>query len=106
MGDCCTKLLSEGLDLCVRARKLDAIDRTGAQMALSEAPPEWWAENLSKRAARHNAMFPDQKMDARCGTVALWVLDQYEKDLADWERRTRQHLMQGCPARAAHTGEG
>lgn len=96
MSECCKKLLSEGLDLCVRARKLDAIDRTGAQMAISNAPPEWWNENLPARAARYNALFPDQPMDAKCGTVALWVQDQYEKDLADWERRSRHHLTEGC----------
>lgn len=96
--DCCKALLSEGLDLCVRARKLDAVDRTGAQMDFSEAPKEWWDENLTRRADRHNAMFPDQQMDSRSGTVQLWVQDQYEKDLAGWERRTRHHLTQGCTA--------
>jgi hypothetical protein len=89
-------MLSEGLDLCVRARKLDAQDRTAAQMAISSAPPEWWAENIGKRAAAHNETFPDQPMSTRCGTVALWLQDQYEKDLAEWERKSRRHLMQGC----------
>lgn len=87
------KLLSEGLDLCVRARKMDAQDRTVAQMAISSAPKEWWDENLECRAARHNAIFPDQPMSTRSGTYALWVQDQYEKDLADWERRARAFLL-------------
>lgn len=96
MCDKCRTMLSEGLDLCVRARELDAQDRTNAQMAISSAPKEWWDENLPRRVARHNAIFPDQPMSMRSGTPALWLLDQYEKDLADWERRGRQHLMQGC----------
>jgi hypothetical protein len=85
-------LLSQGLDLCVRARKMDAQDRTAAQMAISDAPQEWWDENIEARAARHNAIFPDQPMSTKCGTLALWVQDQYEKDLADWERRARHFL--------------
>ena len=85
-------LLSEGLDLCVRARKMDAQDRTAAQMAISSAPQEWWDENIEARAARHNEIFPDQPMSTKCGTLALWVQDQYEKDLADWERRARAFL--------------
>jgi hypothetical protein len=72
MADCCTKLLSEGLDLCIRARKLDrqVIDAMNAG--------------------------PLHGVETRCGTPALWVQDQYENDLTDWERRSRQHLMQGC----------
>lgn len=50
MGECanCTTLLSEGLDLCVRARKLDAIVRT---MAVADKTPD-----LPRLAERHNAM--------------------------------------------------
>lgn len=86
------ELLSEGLDLCVRARKLDAQDRTNTQVAMSSAPKEWWDENIEKRAARHNAMFPDQPMLTRSATIPLWVQDQYEKDLAEWERKARSAM--------------
>ena len=61
-------LLSEGLDLCVRARKLDE-----SMIALQEL----WASN------------PDM---TRSGTIPLWVQDQYDKDLADWEARARRAL--------------
>ena len=91
----CRTLLSDGLDLCVRARAMDAQDRTNAQMAISSAPPEWWKENLPRRVARHNALFPDQPMSTRSGTIPLWLEDQYEKDLAEWERQARHHLQQG-----------
>lgn len=91
----CQKLLSEGLDLCVRARKMEAQDRTNAQIEMSSAPKEWWDENLERRAARHNAMFPDQPMSTRSATIPLWVEDQYEKDLAEWERKARRHLQKG-----------
>lgn len=99
MCDECATLLSQGLDLCVRARKLDAVDRTAAQMKISTAPKEWWDENLAARAELHNETFPDQPMDAKSATYPIWVQDQYEKDLADWERRSRHHLMQGCASK-------
>jgi hypothetical protein len=89
----CQELLSEGLDLCVRARKLDAQDRTNAQVRISKAPKEWWDKNLPRRVAMHNAAFPDQPMSTRSATIPMWVQDQYEKDLADWERRGRAHLQ-------------
>ena len=92
----CRTILSEGLDLCVRARNMDAQDRTDAQIAISKAPKEWWDENLGRRAAAHNAVFPDQPMTTRSATLPLWVQDQYERDLADWERRARRHLTEGC----------
>lgn len=87
------EMLAEGLDLCVRARKLDAQDRTNAQVEISSAPKEWWDENLAGRVALHNSTFPDQPMSDKITTVHLWVIDQYERDLADWERRARALLM-------------
>lgn len=96
MCETCRTLLSEGLDLCVRARKLDAQDRTNTQKEMSLSPEWWTEENTRKRAAAHNEMFPDQPMAYRSATIPLWVHDQYEKDLAEWERRGRHHLMNGC----------
>jgi hypothetical protein len=62
-------LLSEGLDLCVRARKLDKP---------VIATQEEWAKNPSI---------------TRSATPALWVQDQYDTDLADWETRARNALQ-------------
>ena len=87
MSECCRKLLSEGLDLCVRARKLDAMFRTNAHV-------EAGVTDLEVYAPRHNALWPDQPVLTRSATPAIWVQDQYEHDLADWERRSRHHLMQ------------
>lgn len=91
VSDCCKQLLSEGLDLCVRARKFDAQDRTNGAVAASSGPLD-----LELYAPRHNARWPDQPALTRSATIPLWVQDQYERDLADWERRARHHLMQGC----------
>lgn len=88
MGACCRELLSEGLDLCVRARKLDAMVRT---MAVQDHTPD-----LERMAARHNEQWPDQPIMSRSATIPLWVQDQYETDLAAWERKARKHLMEGC----------
>ncbi len=86
MADCCMKLLSEGLDLCVRARKLDAQQRTND---LVEHSP---ATDLERFAARAAFTDPDRPYMTRSATIPIWVQDQYEHDLADWERRARQHL--------------
>lgn len=61
-------LLSEALDLCVRARKLD-----DPIIALEET----WERNPHM---------------TRSATPALWIVDQYERDLADWEVRARKAL--------------
>lgn len=93
-GECCRSLLSEGLDLCVRARKLDAQARTNLVAEMSPSI------DLERYAQRHNT-WPDydhQPILTRSATIPLWVQDQYERDLADWERRARHHLTQGCPA--------
>jgi hypothetical protein len=66
-------LLSEGLDLCARARKMDALDRERA---------EYYALN------------PDA---TRSNTIPLWVEEQYQTDLADWEQRARSHLAKHFP---------
>lgn len=93
MRDCCRKLLSEGLDLCVRARKLDMQERTNT---IAERSP---GTDLDRYAERHNAWPHNehQPVSSQSGTIPLWVQDQYERDLADWERRSRAHLMQAYP---------
>lgn len=63
-------LLAEGLDLCVRARKLDEMV-------------------LHKSVRDLGCTHPDI---TRSGTPWLWAQEQYDKDLADWERRGREAL--------------
>lgn len=93
----CKQLLSDGLDLCVRARKLDAQDRANVAVDISSDAEEWEASGkFSRHAERHNIQFPDQPMFTKSATIPLWVQDQYEKDLARWEEKTRHHLAQGC----------
>ncbi len=68
-GDRIRTLLSEGLDLCVRARKLDESARELV---------EWQMRNphVSKSA-----------------TIPIWAEEQYQSDLSDWEARARKALM-------------
>lgn len=58
-------LLSEALDLCARARRLDEIDAACMEARMG---------------------------GTRCITPAVWVAHAYERDLADWEARARAHL--------------
>jgi hypothetical protein len=95
--DECRRLLSEGLDLCVRARKLDAQERTNMQVEIS-GDKEWWTEeNLKRRAAVHNKFSPETPVLTKCATIPLWIQDHYDKDLYKWEQAARNHLMIGCP---------
>ena len=95
----CRELLAEGLDLCVRARQMDAQDRRNAHLAVSCDPEAWQADGtFDRHVARNNIENPDRPISTRSGTVHLWVEDQYQTDLAEWERKSRKHLMQGCRA--------
>lgn len=68
-----SRLLSEGLNLCVRGRKLDD--------AVMKAEIAGGIGDLDRRH--------DQ---TRCLTPALWVIDQYDNDVAEWEARARTTL--------------
>lgn len=93
----CRDLLSEGLDLCVRARGMDAVDRRASALAASVDGEEWEKSGrFDQYVDQHNIQNPDRPIDIRSATMPLWYQVQYETDLADWERRTRHHLMQGC----------
>lgn len=65
-------LLSEGLDLCVRAKKLDEAVSVAAALG-----------------AEYN-----------CATPAMWVQDAYDRDLAAWEDRARATLIRFMPVGA------
>jgi hypothetical protein len=88
------ELLSEALDLCVRARKMDAMDRRAAALAASSDPAGWQASgSFGRYVERHNVRYPLRPISTRSGTVSRWFQDQYDKDLVDWEARTRRALM-------------
>ena len=78
--------LSLGLDLCVRARRLDAQERTNV---MDEAFP---GNGLERLAPRMTANFPAQPYLTRSATIAVWVQDQYDTDLLKWETDTRAML--------------
>jgi hypothetical protein len=61
-------LLSEALDLCVRARKLEDDTEKALRVGYSK------------------------KYQFQCGTPALWVLEQYDNDLKAWEAKARAAL--------------
>lgn len=99
MCEKCRDLLSRGLDLCVRARRLDEIDRRTAYREASTDPEKWEKSGQFDRfIERHNARNPHRKCATEPVTLPLWFHDQYEKDLHEWERESRSHLMQGCSA--------
>lgn len=64
-------ILSEGLDLCVRARGLDEQVQRALQAGMGRIFPE----------------------GTRCATPALWVQEQYDTDLAEWEVKARAAML-------------
>lgn len=87
-ADDLARLLSEGLDLCVRARKMDAQDRTNA---MAEAFP---GIDMERVAPRLNAGLSWAPYETRSATIPIWLQEQYERDLAAWEARARTTLLQ------------
>lgn len=65
-------LLAEALDLCVRARKLDEQDLHAVM--------------------RDRFSLTEDHVASKSGTPWLWVREQYDSDLADWESRARKAL--------------
>lgn len=96
-------LLSEGLDLCIRARQMDSMDRRAATLAAS-CDPDWEKSGLfDKHVEYHNQHMPDRPISTRSATVRLWIEEQYQTDLADWERRARDFLFPPGTRFAART---
>jgi hypothetical protein len=65
------EILSEGLDLCVRARGLDKQVERALEAGMGR-------------------IFPGA---TRCATPALWALEQYDTDLAAWESKARAAMV-------------
>lgn len=92
----CTALLNEALNLTVRGRTLDGIQRRADTLAASKDPEGWQASGrFDDHVARHN-LTSDQwrQIETRSLTPQLWVEDQFQRDLHDWETRARKHLME------------
>lgn len=65
------RLLSEGLDLCVRARRLDEQEQHMHRRKMGDLSPEV----------------------VRSATPYLWAQEQFQTDLDDWEKRARRALV-------------
>lgn len=90
----CTALLNEALNLTVRGRTLDGIQRRSETLAASCEPDEWQdSGRFDAHVARHNTTCdPWRQIETRSLTPQLWAEDQFQRDLHDWESRTRQHM--------------
>lgn len=62
-------LLSEALDLSIRAQEMD--------------------ETLSNFEKRRDGTYDL----TNCGTLPLWFMQQYDEELADWQRRAKDALI-------------
>jgi hypothetical protein len=75
--DTLAMLLAEGLDLCVRAK---SIDDQHVKSAMRDLLPD--------TAKAYPGVY------GKSGTPYLWVQDQYDKDLSEWEARARKTLSE------------
>lgn len=71
-ADTLAELLSEGLDLCIRARSLDEQIERAIQAGMGR-------------------IFPHE---TRCATPAVWVQQQYDEDLAAWEAKAKAKMIE------------
>lgn len=93
----CRDLLNEALNLAVRSDQFEEQLRRKAQIEASGDGEEWVESGrFDRHVERHNINYPHQKIATRSATLHVWVLDQYDKDFADWQARARNHLTQGC----------
>lgn len=90
------ELLHEALELTVRGRTLDAIQRRADTLAASKDGDEWMASGrFDDHVARHNATHePWNQIETRSLTPRLWAEDQFQRDLHDWETRARAVLAE------------
>lgn len=92
----CAALLNEALNLTVRGRKLDGIQNRANQLACSDDGGEWLESGkFDQRVARNNAECdPWDYIEPRSLTPQLWAEDQFQRDLCDWESRSRKHMIE------------
>ena len=92
----CAALLNEALNLTVRGRTLDGIQRRADTLAASKDPEGWQAEGLFDRHVdRHNCTCdPWRHIEPRSLTPQLWAEDQFQRDLHNWETREREHMTE------------
>lgn len=94
MADTAISLLNDALNLAVRGRRLDELQRRADYLAASADGEAWEASGkFDAYVARHNAKRdPWRHIETRSITPQLWVIDQYERDLYEWEVRARAFL--------------
>ena len=94
MCETCRALLSEALNLTVRGRTLDGIQRRSDCLNASCEPQEWLdSGRFDDHVARHNCTCqPWDRIEHRSLTPQLWAEDQFQRDLHDWETRARRFL--------------
>ena len=108
MCETCSALLSEALNLTVRGRTLDGIQLRADCLNASCEPQEWLdSGRFDDHVTRHNCTCqPWNAIETRSLTPQLWAEDQFQRDLYDWEARSRGHLMLGCAKPSADGKDG
>ena len=92
----CRDLLNTALNLACRSDQFAEQGRREATLANSGCPDEWQESGrFDAYVERHNQHYPHARIAPKSMTMHLWVQDQYDKDLAEWQAAARAHLMKG-----------
>jgi hypothetical protein len=93
----CRDLLNEALNLACRSDQFEEHRRRQAMLDASSNSEEWLESGrFDAFLERYNLTHPHAQMATKSLTVHLWVQDQYDKDLHEWQQKARKHLTQGC----------
>lgn len=95
----CIALMHQALNLTSRGRKLDAIRNRENVLAATSDADEWQKSGrFDKYVERHNLTCdPWREIEHLSMTVQLWVEDQFERDLHEWEKQARKHMTEATP---------
>ena len=93
----CRYLLNTALNLACRSDQFEEQRRRQSNLDASLCQDEWQESGrFDAYVERHNAHYPHAQIATKSMTMHLWVQDQYDKDLAQWQATARAHLLKGC----------
>ena len=93
----CRYLLNTALSLACRSDQFEEQRRRQSNLDASSCPDEWQESGrFDAYVERHNHNYPHARIAPKSMTMHLWVQDQYDKDLAEWQASARAHLTKGC----------
>lgn len=81
------------------------MERRKAALDASADAEGWQASgNFDRYVTRNNIQHPEAPIHTKSATIPLWAEEQYQHDLADWEKRARAALRPSAKGGQADVG--